>query len=82
LSISIDGNECDEERSRKIVICKGLATEMQRMWNVKAKVIPVITEATGTTSKSFSNLPAKHAIKELQPTAILDTAHILRNLAN
>jgi hypothetical protein len=55
------------------------------MWNVNANVIPLITEATGTTSKSFrnylSNLPAKHAIKELQQTSVLDSAHILRNLA-
>ena len=26
---------------------------IQRMWNVKAKVIPVITGATGTISKSL-----------------------------
>jgi hypothetical protein len=56
------------------------------MWNVKAKVTPIITEATGTTSKSFrnylSNIPAKYAIKEPQKTAILDIAHILRNLAH
>jgi len=54
------------------------------MWNVKAKVIPVITEATRTTSKSFRNylssIAAKYTIKELQQTAILDTAYILRNL--
>ena len=34
---------------------------MQRMWNVKTKVIPVIIGATGTISKSFrkyvSNTP-------------------------
>jgi hypothetical protein len=40
------------------------------MWNVKTKVIPVITKATGTTSKSFrkylSNIPGKHAVKDLQ----------------
>jgi hypothetical protein len=37
---------------------------------VKAKVIPVITGATGTISKSLrqylSNIPEKHEIKELQ----------------
>jgi hypothetical protein len=37
---------------------------------VKAKVIPVIIGATGTTSKSvsqfLSNIPVKHEIKELQ----------------
>ena len=51
------------------------------MWNVKAKLIPVITGATGTISKSLrqylSNVPGKHEIEELQKTAILDTLHIL-----
>ena len=28
----------------------------------------------------LSNIPGKHEIKELQTTAILDTAHILRKL--
>jgi len=52
------------------------------MWNVKTKVIPEITVATGTISKSFrkyvSNIPRKHEVKEIQKTAILGTAHILR----
>jgi len=54
------------------------------MWNVKTKVIPVITGATGTVSKSFrkyiSIIPGKHEVKELQKTAILGTAHILRKV--
>jgi len=54
------------------------------MWNVKAKVIPVITGATGTISKSFrtyvSNIPGKHGVKKLQKTAILGTAHTLRKV--
>jgi len=54
------------------------------MWNVKTKVIPVIIGAIGTISKSFrkyvSNIPGKHEVKELQKTAILGTAHILRNV--
>ena len=52
------------------------------MWNVKVKVIPVITEATGTISKSFtqylSNILGEHESKEVQNTAILGSAHILR----
>ena len=44
--------------------------EIKRTWNVKAKVIPVTTGATGTISKSLrqylSNIPGKHEIKELQ----------------
>jgi hypothetical protein len=54
------------------------------MWNVKARVIPVVTVATGTISKSFrkyvSNIPGNHDVKELQKTAILGTAHILRTV--
>jgi hypothetical protein len=54
------------------------------MWNVKTKVIPVIIGATGTVSKSFrkyvSNTLGKHEVKELQKTAILGTAHILRKV--
>jgi hypothetical protein len=51
------------------------------MWNVKTKVIPVIIGATGTISESFvSNIPGKHEVKELQKTALLGTAHILRKV--
>jgi len=54
------------------------------MWNIKTKVIPVTKRATGTISKSFrkyvSNIVGKHEVKELQKTAILGTAHILRKV--
>jgi hypothetical protein len=54
------------------------------MWNVETKVIPVIIRATGSSSKSFrkylSNIARKHDIKELQQTAILGTAYILRKV--
>jgi hypothetical protein len=63
---------------------KDLTIEIQRMWNVKTNVIPVITGATGTISKSFrkyvSNIPENHKVKEVQKTAILGTAHILRKV--
>jgi hypothetical protein len=56
--------------------------ELQRMWNAKTKVVPVITRATGTIPNSFrkylSSIPGKHSIMELQKTAILGTAHILQ----
>jgi len=54
------------------------------MWNVKTRVIPVIIGATGTISKSFrkyvNDITGNHDIKELEKTAILDTAHILRKM--
>jgi hypothetical protein len=49
---------------------KKKGTEIQCMWNVKAKVIPVIIRATGTIPKSLrkylSSIPGKHEIRELQ----------------
>jgi hypothetical protein len=54
------------------------------MWNVKTRLIQVIIGETGTISKSFrkyvSNIPGNHGIMELQKTAILGTAHILRKV--
>ena len=63
---------------------KDLTIEIQRMCNVKTRVIPVIIGANGTISKSFrkyvSDIPGNHDVKELQKTATLDTAHILRKV--
>jgi hypothetical protein len=73
-----------KKEAEKILKYKDLTVEMQRMWNVKTKVTPVIRGATGTISKSFrkylSSVPGKHDIKELQKTAILGTAHTLREV--
>jgi hypothetical protein len=49
-----------------------------------SRVIPAIIGETGTISKSFrkyvSTIPGNHEIKELQKTAILGTAHIIRKV--
>jgi UDP-N-acetylglucosamine 2-epimerase len=54
------------------------------MWNVKAKVIPVIIWGTGTISETLrqymSNVPGKHEVKELQKTAVLCTAHTTESI--
>ena len=55
-----------KKEAKKILKYKEIIIEVQRMWNVKAKVIPVIAGATGTTSKSqkqsLSNIEGKHEI--------------------
>ena len=83
VTISGDRNLIKKE-AEKILKYKDLTIEIQCMWNVKTKVIPVIIGATGTISKSFrkyvSNIPGEHEVKELQKTAILGTAHILRKV--
>ena len=67
-----------------IIIIIIITIEIQRMWKVKTRVIPVILGATGTISKSFrkyiSNIPGNHEVKELQKTAILGTAHMLQKV--
>ena len=52
VAISGDRNVIRKE-AEKILKYKDLTTEIKRMWNVKAKVIPVIIGTTGTISKSF-----------------------------
>ena len=83
VAISGDKNVIKKE-AEKILNYKDLTIEIQRMWNVKTKVIPVIIGATGTISRShrkcMSNKPGKHEVKELQKTAILGTAHLLRKV--
>ena len=83
VAISEDRNVIKKEAG-KILKYKDLTVKMQRMWNVKTEVIPVIIGATGTVSNSFrkyvSNIPRKHEVKDLQKTVILGTAHILRRV--
>ena len=79
-----DDNNVIKKGAERILKYKDLTTEIERMWNVKTEVIPVIVGATGTISKTFrkyvSNIPGHHEVKELQKTAILGTAHILRKV--
>jgi hypothetical protein len=83
VTIAGDRNVIQKE-AEKILKYKDLTIEMQSMWNVKTRVIPVIIGATGTISKSFrkyvSTIPGNREVKELQKNAILGAAHILRKV--
>jgi hypothetical protein len=79
-----DRNVINKE-AETVIKYKDLVIEIQRMWNVKATVIPVITGATGTISKSLrqnlSNIIGRHEIKELQKKkSILGTTQILQKV--
>ena len=73
-----------KKEAEKMLKYKDLTTEIQRMWNIKTRVITVITGATGTICRSFrkyvSDIPKNHDVKALQKTAILGTAHIFRKV--
>ena len=83
VAISGDINVIKKE-GEKILKYKELTIEIQRMWYVKTRVIPVMNGATGTISKSFRkyviDIPGNRDVKELQKTAVLGTAHILREV--
>jgi hypothetical protein len=63
LQIPGDRNVIKKE-GEKILKYKDFITEIQRMWNVKARAIPVIIGASGTISISLrqylSNISGKH----------------------
>jgi hypothetical protein len=84
IDVSIPGDRNVIQKEAEILKYKDLKIEIQRMWNVKIRVMPVITGTTVTISKSFrkyvSTVPGNHEVKELQKTAILGTAHILRKV--
>jgi hypothetical protein len=85
IDIAIPGDRnVIKKEAEKILKYKDPTIEIQRMWNVKANVILVITGATGTISKSFrkyvSDIRRTHDASELLKTAILDTAHIIRKV--
>ena len=58
-----------KKEAENILKYKDLTIEIQRMWNVKTTVIPVIIGATGTISKAFRkyvrNIPGHHEVREL-----------------
>jgi len=85
VDVAISGDEnVIKNEAKKILKYKDLTIEIQGMWTVKPKVIPVIIGATGTISKSFrkyvSNIPGNHEVKELHKTTIFGTEHIFRKV--
>jgi len=86
---AIRGDRNVIKREVEILKYKDHITEIQGVWNVKAKVpvfpfITVIKGETGTISESFrkylSKVPGKHDVQELNKTATLSTAHTLREV--
>jgi hypothetical protein len=54
------------------------------MWNMKCKIIPVITGAneiaTNGLKKGLETIPGKYSVDSLQKTAILGTSHIIQKV--
>ena len=66
----------------KIEHCQDLARELRKIWNMKNKVIPLVIFALGTSPiRNWSKeIGIETQIPELQKTALLNTARILRSV--
>ena len=51
IDVAISGDNVIKKEADKILKYKVLTIEIQRMWNVKTKMIPVIIGVTGTIYK-------------------------------
>jgi hypothetical protein len=84
IDVAIPGDRMIKKEAEKILKYKDLIIEVERIWNIKINVTPIKTGASGTISKSFrkyfSSISGKHEVKELQNTAVVGTAHILRKV--
>jgi hypothetical protein len=83
VAISADRNVVQKEVEKKLKY-NSLSIDVQRLWNLKGTIIPIITGATGIVTKSLREnleaIPGKHSIDSLQETAILGTSHIIRKV--
>ena len=83
VAIPADRNVVQKEAEKKLKY-KNLCIEIQRMWNLKCTVVPVIIGATGIVTRSLKKnletIPGNHSIDSQQKTAILGTSHIIRKV--
>ena len=83
MAIPADRNVVQKEAENKLKY-KRFCIEVQRMWNLKCTIVPVIIGSTGIVTrnlkKNLKTIPGKLSIDSLQKTAILRTSHIIRKV--
>jgi len=83
VAIPADRNIVQKEAEKKLKY-KRLCIEIQRMWNLKCTIVPLIIGATGIVMRSLRKIleavPGKQSIDSVQKTAILGTSHIIRKV--
>ena len=83
MAIPSDRNVVQKEAEKKSKY-KILGRDIQRKWNLKCTIIPIIIGATGIVTRSLRKnleaIPGKHSIDSLQKTTTLGTSHIIRKV--
>ena len=71
----------DEKEKGKIEKYQDLERELQKIWNVKVKIIPLVVGSLGAIPKQFGNRLKQIGITlgtaQVQETVLLGTARIL-----
>ena len=74
----------DEKEKGKIEKCQDLERELQKIWNVKVKIIPLVVGSLGAIPKQFGNRLKQIGITagtaQVQKTVLLGMARILRKV--
>jgi hypothetical protein len=80
VAVPADRNVVQKEAEKKLKYTS-LCTEIQRMWNLKCNIMPVICGANGTVTnglrKHLEAIAENHSINSLEKTAIIETSHII-----
>ena len=83
--IAVPGdNRIEEKEKDKIEKYQDLGRELQKIWNVKVKIIPLVVGSLGAIPKHFGNRLKSIGITvgtaQVQKTVLLGTARILRKV--
>ena len=74
----------EEKEKNNIRKYQDLGRELQKIWNVKVKIIPLVVVSLGGISKQFGNRLKQIGITvgtaQVQKTVLLGTARILRKV--
>ena len=81
----VHGDSAIEEKDKgKIGKCQDLGKELQKLWNVKVKIIPLFVGSLGAIPKQFGNRLKQIGITtgtaQVQKTVLLGTGRILRKV--
>ena len=84
IDFAVPGDSRIEKEKDKIEKYQDLGRELQKIWNVKVKIIPLVVGSLGAIPKQFGNRLKQIGITvgtaQVQKTVLLGTARILRKV--
>ena len=84
IDFAVPGDRIEEKEKDKIEKYQDLGRELQKIWNVKVKIIPLVAGSVGAIHKQFGKILKQVGITagrgQVQKTVLLGTARILRKV--